>query len=604
MTTSEWSDTPLATQIGLLAGSLFPEFSDPALPKGGTRIPVGQSGGQLPTGAASAPVEAGDVNPPATRTGTPGVANSYAQTATGGGAPVGAVTTPVEVYRPAAENLSASGWSDGHAQPAAGQESSLPLAGASSVPGWPESGSLIGYGEGDGSVPVSSKATQPDAGYTPRLIQVGQSDRQSAGGNQRQPGTSVPARHPGYIGTRSIDSIRADFPILSEQVSGKPLVWLDNAATTQHPRAVIARLVHYYEHENSNVHRAAHELAARSTDAYEGARQAVADFIGAGSSDNIVFVRGATEGINLIARSFVKPRLAPGDEIILTLLEHHANIVPWQIIAAETGAVIKVAPLDDSGQILLDEYAKLFTPRTRFAAFAHVSNALGTITPAAELIATAHAHGVPTLLDAAQSIPHIPLNVIALDADFVVFSGHKIFGPTGVGGVYGKRELLDAAEPYQGGGNMIADVTFEKTIYQKAPAKFEAGTGTIADAVGLGAALDYVSSIGIENIAAYEHFLLSYGTQVLSSIPGVHLVGTATQKASILSFVLDGHPVEEVGQALSHEGIAVRAGHHCAQPVLRHYGLEATVRPSLAFYNTCEELDALGNVVARLAVQR
>lgn len=460
------------------------------------------------------------------------------------------------------------------------------------VPGW--SGPAEPYA---GQTAIPAAVTAP---ITPRLVQVGEPGPAAV----VQPASSDSGREghrPAHVGVRSVESIRADFPILSEVVSGRPLVWFDNGATTQRPRAVIDRLVRYYEHENSNVHRGAHELAARSTDAYEGARQRVADFIGAGSPDEIVFVRGTTEGINLVARSFVKPRLAPGDEIVLTILEHHANIVPWQIIAAETGAVIKVAPVDPSGQIVVGEYAKLFTPRTRFVSFAHVANALGTITPAAELIAIAHSHGVPVLLDAAQSVSHMPLDVRALDADFLVFSGHKIFGPTGVGAVYGKQELLDAAQPYQGGGNMIADVTFERTVYQKAPAKFEAGTGSIADAVGLGAALDYVDSIGLENIWAYEHFLLSYGTEVLSSIPGLHLVGTATEKASILSFVLDGHRVEDVGQALSREGIAVRAGHHCAQPALRHFGVEATVRASLAFYNTCDELDSLGAVLSRLA---
>jgi len=278
--------------------------------------------------------------------------------------------------------------------------------------------------------------------------------------------------------------------------------------------------------------------------------------------------------------------------------------VPWQIIAAETGAVLKVAPIDDHGQILLGEYSALFTPRTRFASFAHVANALGTITPAAELISIAHAHGVPTLLDAAQSTPHLPIDVTALDADFLVFSGHKLVGPTGIGVVYGKPDLLEAAEPYQGGGNMIADVTFERTLYQQAPAKFEAGTGSIADAVGLGAAIDYLNSLGIGNIAAYEHLLLEYGTEALQRIPGLHLIGTAAQKASVLSFVLDGYDPVEVGQALSREGIAVRAGHHCAQPALRRYGLEATVRPSIAFYNTCDELDLLADVVTHLARAR
>jgi cysteine desulfurase/selenocysteine lyase len=356
---------------------------------------------------------------------------------------------------------------------------------------------------------------------------------------------------------------------------------------------VIERLRYYYEHENSNVHRGAHELAARSTDAYEDARAKVARFLGAASPDNIVFVRGTTEGINLVAQSYVKQYLNPGNEIVLTILEHHANIVPWQLIAEETGAVLRVAPIDQSGQIILSEYASLFNSRTRFASITHVSNALGTITPVAEMVGIAHSRGVRVLVDGAQSVSHTPVNVGALDVDFFVFSGHKIFGPTGIGALYGKTEVLEAAKPYQGGGNMIADVTFERTVYQKAPAKFEAGTGNIADAVGLGAALDYVSAIGMHNIAAWEQELLRYAMTELNKVPGLRLIGTAADKASVLSFVLEGHGLEEVGKYLNTRGIAVRAGHHCAQPVHRFFGLEGTVRPSLAFYNTPEEIDAL-----------
>ncbi|MDR3342303.1 MAG: cysteine desulfurase [Treponema sp.] len=404
-----------------------------------------------------------------------------------------------------------------------------------------------------------------------------------------------------FVGPKDLASIRADFPILAEKVNGRNLVWLDNAATTQRPRQVIDRISYYYEHENSNVHRGAHELAARSTDAYEGARQKVARFIGAPSPENIVFVRGTTEGINLVAQAYLKQYLRPGDEIILTMLEHHANIVPWQLIAEETGAVIRVAPIDQTGQIILSEYARLFNRRTRFVSATHVSNALGTIAPAAELIQIAHAQGVRILIDGAQSVSHIPVNVSALDADFFVFSGHKIFGPTGIGALYGKTDVLEAGKPYQGGGNMIADVTFEQTRYQKAPAKFEAGTGNIADAVGLGAALDYAGAIGMANIGAYEHELLRYGMTELSRVPGLRLIGTATEKASVLSFVLDGHRLEEVGTYLNTQGIAVRAGHHCAQPVLRSFGLEGTIRPSLAFYNTPGELDALVQALCILA---
>ena len=370
------------------------------------------------------------------------------------------------------------------------------------------------------------------------------------------------------IGSKSLEQIRQDFPILQEKVNSHPLIWMDNGATTQRPKAVIDRLSYYYEHENSNVHRGAHTLAARSTDAYEGARQTVADFIGAPSKDNIVFVRGTTEGINLVAQSFVRPRLKPGDEIILSLLEHHANIVPWQLVAQKTGAVIKVIPVDESGQLILSEYEKLFSKNTRFVSVTQVSNVLGTITPVAEIISIAHAHGVPVLVDGAQSVAHIPVNVSALDADFFVFSGHKIYAPTGIGALYGKKELLEEAEPYHGGGNMIADVTFERTIYNPAPNKFEAGTGSIGDAVALGAALDYLSGIGMPEIARYEHELVGYGMRELGKIDGLTLIGTATEKSSALSFVLDGYSIDQVGQYLDSQGIAVRTGHHCAQPIL------------------------------------
>jgi cysteine desulfurase/selenocysteine lyase len=400
-----------------------------------------------------------------------------------------------------------------------------------------------------------------------------------------------------------VNQVRKDFPILNEKVNGgKPLIWLDNGATTQKPNAVIDRISYYYQHENSNVHRGAHELAARSTDAYEAARETTAKFLGAPSKDNIVFVRGTTEAINLVAQSYVKPLLTPGDEIILTHLEHHANIVPWQLIAQETGALIKVAPVDDSGQIILSEFARLFSRRTKFASVTHVSNALGTITPVHEMIQIAHGNGVRILVDGAQSVAHTPLNVSAMDADFFVFSGHKIFGPTGIGALYGKSDVLEEGQPYQGGGNMIKDVTFEHTVYNPPPSKFEAGTGNIADAVGLGAALDYVSNIGIANIGAYEHELLNYATGELKRINGLHLIGTATEKASVLSFIIDGASVEQVGKHLASQGIAVRAGHHCAQPILRRFGLEATVRPTIAFYNTSEEIDKLVSAIRELAV--
>ncbi|WP_175035768.1 family 2A encapsulin nanocompartment cargo protein cysteine desulfurase, partial [Burkholderia lata] len=401
-----------------------------------------------------------------------------------------------------------------------------------------------------------------------------------------------------------VNAIRRDFPILQERVNGKQLVWFDNAATTHKPQAVIDRLAYFYAHENSNIHRAAHALAGRATDAYEHARETVQRFIGASSPDEIVFVRGTTEAINLIAKTWGVQNVGEGDEIIVSHLEHHANIVPWQQLAALKGAKLRVIPVDDSGQVLLDEYRKLLNDRTKIVSVTQVSNALGTVVPVKEIVELAHRAGAKALVDGAQSISHLRVDVQALDADFFVFSGHKIYGPTGIGVVYGKRAILDDMPPWQGGGNMIADVTFERTVFQPPPNRFEAGTGNIADAVGLGAALDYVNRVGIENIARYEHDLLAYATSVLAPVPGVRLVGTARDKASVLSFVLKGYETEEVGQALNEEGIAVRSGHHCAQPILRRFGLEATVRPSLAFYNTCDEVDALVSVVRRLATRR
>lgn len=401
-------------------------------------------------------------------------------------------------------------------------------------------------------------------------------------------------------GVFDVHTLRQDFPILQERVNGKPLIWLDNAATTQKPQAVIDRLVHFYSHENSNVHRAAHELAARSTDAYEAARETVRRFLNASSANEIIFVRGTTEGINLVAKSWGQQTLQTGDEIVLTHLEHHANIVPWQQLAAQTGARLRIAPVDDQGQILLGEYQQLLNSRTKLVAFSHVSNALGTITPAQQMIDLAHRVGAKVLLDGAQSVSHIPIDVQQLGCDWFVFSGHKVFGPTGIGALYGKEDLLNATVPWQGGGNMIVDVTFDRTIYQVAPTRFEAGTGNIADAVGLATALDYVQQIGLTTIAQYEHELLEYATAGLATIPGLRLIGTAPEKASVISFVLKDFEVEAVGQALNQEGIAVRAGHHCAQPILRRFGLEATVRPSLAFYNTKAEVDALIAALERL----
>ncbi|WP_077002635.1 family 2A encapsulin nanocompartment cargo protein cysteine desulfurase [Variovorax sp. KK3] len=407
-------------------------------------------------------------------------------------------------------------------------------------------------------------------------------------------------RHPAF----DVNAVRRDFPVLSERVNGRQLVWFDNAATTHKPRAVIDRISWFYEHENSNIHRAAHELAARATDAYEGARERVRAFINAPEVEEVIFVRGTTEAINLVAKSWGGQHVGEGDEIIVSNLEHHANIVPWQQLASAKGAKLRVIPVDDSGQVLLDEYQKLLNDRTKIVAVTQVSNALGTVVPVKRIVELAHRAGAKALVDGAQSVSHMRVDVQDIGADFFVFSGHKVFGPTGIGVVWGKREVLEDMPPWQGGGNMIADVTFEKTVFQPIPNKFEAGTGNIADAVGLGAAIDYVNRIGIENIAAYEHSLLCYGMEALGKIPGVRLIGTAADKASVMSFVLAGYSTEEVGTALNEEGIAVRTGHHCAQPILRRFGVETTVRPSLAFYNTFDEIDRLEAVVRRLAGQR
>jgi cysteine desulfurase/selenocysteine lyase len=397
---------------------------------------------------------------------------------------------------------------------------------------------------------------------------------------------------------------RRDFPILEERVHGKRLIWLDNAATTQKPRAVIDRISSFYEHENSNIHRAAHTLAARATDAYETGREVTRRFLNAPSTHDIIFVRGATEGINLIAQSWGRRNIQSGDEIVLTHLEHHANIVPWQMLCAETGARLRVAPVDDRGDLILEEYERLLGPRTRLVAFPQVSNALGTITPAREMVEMAHRRGATVLVDGAQAVSHMRVDVQALDCDFYVFSGHKVFAPTGIGVVYGKRDVLAQMPPWQGGGNMIADVTFERTTYQPPPMRFEAGTGNIADAAGLGAALEYVMRIGMDVIDRYEHELLVYATERLRAVRGLRVIGTSSSKAGVLSFILDGYRNEDVGAALDREGIAVRSGHHCAQPILRRFGLEGSVRASLAFYNVIEDIDALVATLMRLAAER
>ncbi len=399
----------------------------------------------------------------------------------------------------------------------------------------------------------------------------------------------------------NVEAIRRDFPILRERVNGRPLVFLDNAATTQKPKPVIDRLAYFYEHENSNIHRGAHELAARATDAYEGARATTAKFLNAASPDEIVFVRGATEAINLVAGSWGEANIKAGDEIVISHLEHHADIVPWQRLAVAKGATLKVIPVDDTGQLILSAYRDLLTDKTKIVAVTHVCNALGTIAPVAEVIELAHQAGAKALIDGAQSVSHLPVDVRALDADFYAFSGHKVFGPTGIGVLYGKSGILHDMPPWQGGGNMISDVTFSGTSYADPPARFEAGTAAIADAAGLGAALDYVDGLGRAGIAAYEHDLLVYATKALATVPGLRLLGTAPDKASVLSFTLAGYRPQEVGSLLNQAGIAVRAGHHCAQPILRRFGVEETVRAALAMYNTHAEIDALTAVLLRLA---
>jgi cysteine desulfurase/selenocysteine lyase len=387
--------------------------------------------------------------------------------------------------------------------------------------------------------------------------------------------------------------LRADFPILAERVNGHPLVYLDNAATTQKPQSVIDALAAYYAHDNANVHRGVHTLSQRATDAYEAARANIARFIDARAREEIVYTSGTTDGINLVAQSFARPRLAPGDEILISAMEHHSNIVPWQLVCRQTGARLVVAPVNDAGELMLDAYAAMLGPRTKLVAITHVSNALGSITPIRRIIALAHAANVPVLVDGAQAIAHLPVDVQALDCDFYAFSGHKIFGPTGIGVLYGKAAHLEAMPPYQGGGDMIRSVTFEKTEYNDLPYKFEAGTPNIAGAIGMGAALDYVSTVGIGTIAAYERDLLTYATEQVSAIPGLRIIGTAKEKAAIVSFTLHRVHAHDIGTILDRGGVAIRAGHHCAMPVMERFGVAGTARASFALYNTREDVDAL-----------
>ncbi|MDR0833084.1 MAG: cysteine desulfurase [Candidatus Symbiothrix sp.] len=404
--------------------------------------------------------------------------------------------------------------------------------------------------------------------------------------------------------TFDVEAIRKDFPILHQKVHGKELIWFDNAATTQKPQHVIDAISHHYEHDNSNIHRAAHTLAARSTDAYEGARKKIATFINAPSEENIIFVRGTTEGINLVTQTYGRKFIQPGDDIIVSTLDHHANIVPWQQLAKEKQANLLVIPINDKGEVILEEYEKLLSSRTKIVSFASVNNTFGTISPVKTMIDMAKRYGARVLIDGAQSVAHTPTDVQELDADFFVFSGHKIYAPNGIGVVYGKKELLELIPPWQGGGNMIKDVTFEETIFNGPPAKFEAGTPNVADAVGLGAALDYVSKVGIHNIEKYEHYLTEYARKELGQIDGIQLIGNPRERISVVSFVIPGIPTPEVGKLLDEEGIALRAGHHCAQPALRRLGVEASVRPSFSFYNTTEEIDKLVTAVKKIVASK
>jgi cysteine desulfurase/selenocysteine lyase len=399
--------------------------------------------------------------------------------------------------------------------------------------------------------------------------------------------TGVPAR------TFDVRKIREDFPILKEKMHGKPLVYLDNAATSQKPQVVIDALLRFYLHDCANIHRGVYVLSERSTQAYEDTRVKLHRFLNAAEPREIVFVRGATEGINLVAQTYGRQHLRAGDEILITALEHHSNIVPWQILCEEKGCRLRVGPINDRGELMLDEFEKLLNDRTRLVSVAHVSNALGTVNPVKQIVEMAHARNIPVLVDGAQAAPHMKVDVRALGCDFYTISGHKIFGPTGIGALYGKAKLLESMPPYQGGGDMILSVTFEKTTYNHIPHKFEAGTPNIAATIGWGAALDYLTRVGMENISSYEHALLTYATEAIGQIPGVRLIGTAREKAGVLSFVMEGIHPHDVGTVLDQEGIAVRTGHHCAQPVMERFGVPATVRASLAFYNTKQEINAL-----------
>ncbi|MSQ06251.1 MAG: cysteine desulfurase [Dehalococcoidia bacterium] len=397
-----------------------------------------------------------------------------------------------------------------------------------------------------------------------------------------------------------VAKIRQDFPILGQTVHGKPLVYLDNAATSQKPQAVIDTLVRYYTTENANIHRGVHALSQMATEEYEGVRTKVRQLLNAAEDREIIFVRGTTEAINLVAQAYGRQNIGPEDEIVISAMEHHSNIVPWQMLCQERGARLRVAPCNDAGELLLDDYQRLLGPRTKLVSMVHVSNALGTINPAKQIVELAHRWGAPVLLDGAQAAPHMSIDVQALGCDFYAFSGHKLYGPTGIGILYGRAALLEAMPPYQGGGDMIRSVTYEKTLYNTLPYKFEAGTPHIAGVIGLGAAIDYVNAIGLDRIAAYEEELRQYGTKCLSTISGLRLVGTAKEKAGILSFVMEQAHPHDIGTILDAEGIAIRTGHHCAQPLMERLGVAATARASLSFYNTREEIDALVKGIDRV----
>lgn len=414
--------------------------------------------------------------------------------------------------------------------------------------------------------------------------------------------SSVHAPHDPASATSTLDvaRVREAFPILQESVHGKPLVYLDNANTTQKPRAVLDALQHYYEHDNANIHRATHLLSERATRAYEGAREQIRRFINARETAEVIYTRGCTDSINLVAHSFARPRLKPGDEILITWMEHHSNIVPWQIACELTGATLKVVPMTDDGELQLEEFDRLLSDRTRLVAVVHMSNALGTINPVEEIIARAHARHIPVLVDGAQAAPHLPVDVQALDCDFYAFSAHKMYGPTGTGALYGKRELLDTMPPYQGGGDMIATVTFEKTTYSPLPQKFEAGTPNIAGVIGFGAAVQYLRGFDMNAVAAHEHALLQRATEAIEAIPGTRIIGRARHKAGVLSFILDGIHPHDIGTILDREGVAIRTGQHCAQPIMDRYGVPATARASFAIYNTLEEIDRFADAVRKV----